>query len=47
MPGKLLGTPGHDAPVPHELFPVFRDREEPHSSADLGELIHAALAESA
>jgi hypothetical protein len=26
---------------------VFRDREGPRSSADLGELIHAALAESA
>ena len=46
VPRRLRGTPGRDGPVPARIFPVFRDRDELPSSADLGENINQALAES-
>ena len=42
-PRRLTGTEGRDGEVPARLFPVFRDREELPTSADLGGVIRAAL----
>jgi MTH538 TIR-like domain (DUF1863) len=47
VPRRLVGTAGRDGPVPRRLFPVFRDREELPTAADLGEQINDALANSA
>src|SRR5438270_7229467 len=46
VPRSLIGQPGRDEPVPRRLFPVFRDREELPSSADLGANIRMALEQS-
>src|SRR6478736_2017820 len=35
VPQRLRGTPGEFGPVPERLNPIFRDREELASSADL------------
>jgi WD40 repeat protein len=40
-------VPGRDGPVPARIFPVFRDREELPSSADLNDQIRSALEASA
>ncbi len=45
-PKRLVGTPGRDGPVPSRVSPIFRDREELPTSADLGEMIREALAGS-
>jgi tetratricopeptide (TPR) repeat protein len=46
VPKRLVGTPGRDGPVPDKLYPVFRDRDEFSSSADLSEKVREALKES-
>lgn len=47
VPAKLVGMPTASAgPIPKRLYPVFRDREELPSSADLGGQIASALAAS-
>src|SRR5712692_8100587 len=47
VPKRLVGSDGRDGPVPARLFPIFRDREELPSSADLGEQITTSLEQSA
>ena len=47
VPGHLAGTMGRDGPIPKRLQPVFRDREELPSAADLGQQINEALEKSA
>ncbi|MCF4166640.1 toll/interleukin-1 receptor domain-containing protein [Zavarzinia compransoris] len=42
-PRRLVGARGRDGEVPARLFPVFRDREELPTSADLGGAIRQAL----
>ncbi|MGC1729955.1 MAG: toll/interleukin-1 receptor domain-containing protein, partial [Steroidobacteraceae bacterium] len=46
-PKQLVGTQTSRGAVPRRLSPVFRDREELASATDLGEVISAALRESA
>ncbi len=46
VPRRLVGRSGSRWPLPKRVFPVFRDREELPGSADLGEKINAALADS-
>ena len=41
-----MGTPARAGPVPKRLFPVFRDREELPTSADLGGNIRDSLSQS-
>src|SRR5689334_13547543 len=43
VPRRLVGSAGRDGPVPKRLFPIFRDREELPTSADLGSNISEAL----
>lgn len=45
-PGRLVGEAGHHGPVPARLSPIFRDRDELASSADLSEKINSALEDS-
>ena len=47
VPKELRGTPGRDGPIPKQLFPVFRDRDELSSSPDLSQSIREALGASA
>jgi eukaryotic-like serine/threonine-protein kinase len=47
VPKRLIGTAGRHGPVAARLGPVFRDRDELHTAADLGSTITAALADSA
>ncbi len=42
-PRRLVGSAGRDGAVEARLFPIFRDREELPTSADLGGVIRAAL----
>jgi len=46
VPKRLRGTPGEFGPVPERLSPIFRDREELASSADLSKRVQDALGES-
>ena len=46
VPRDLVGTPSGDGPVPDRLHPVFRDREEFATSADLSSSIQEALEQS-
>ncbi|MEJ8856282.1 TIR domain-containing protein [Variovorax robiniae] len=46
LPRQLAGGTGRHGALPERLFPVFRDREELASSADLPARIREALAES-
>lgn len=46
IPSRLVGKPSRDTAIPKRLFPVFRDREELPSSADLGANINHALQQS-
>ena len=43
VPRRLVGRPSRDGSVPRRLFPVFRDREELPTSANLGANIEEAL----
>jgi MTH538 TIR-like domain (DUF1863) len=47
VPKPLVGTPGRDGPIPRQLFPIFRDRDELSSSPDLSTSIREALEQSA
>src|SRR3984957_7930843 len=47
IPRRLVGAPGRDGPLPAKMFPIFRDREELASSADLNHEITEALEQSA
>ena len=47
VPKPLVGRPGRDGPAPSKIFPVFRDREELASSADLSRELRDALNQSA
>ena len=46
VPRRLVGGPTRFGPRPRRLFPVFRDRDELSSAAELGSVIEAALRES-
>src|SRR5690348_15661484 len=46
VPARLVGRPGRDGPLPKRLYPVFRDREELPSSADLSNNINDSLTAS-
>lgn len=46
VPKRLIGRSSREGVVPARIFPVFRDREELPTSADLGEMIEQALAQS-
>jgi WD40 repeat protein len=46
VPRRLVGREGPDGPTPRRLYPVFRDREELPSSADLSNNINDSLARS-
>jgi hypothetical protein len=46
VPPNLTGGEERDFPVPRKIFPVFRDREELPTSADLGQQINLALSQS-
>lgn len=47
VPRRLVGRETPHGPVPADLRPVFRDRDELASAGDLGERIHSVLSESA
>ena len=46
VPSRLIGRASRDEKIPARLFPIFRDRDELPSSADLGGVINEALAAS-
>jgi len=46
VPKRLRATSGEFGPVPERLSPIFCDREELASSADLGKRVQDALADS-
>jgi len=46
IPKKLVGKETAKGPVPARLIPIFRDRDELSASADLGNELKAALANS-
>lgn len=46
VPRRLVGRRGAAGAVPRRLYPIFRDRDELPSSADLGGVVHRALRES-
>ncbi|MBS3961203.1 MAG: toll/interleukin-1 receptor domain-containing protein, partial [Sandarakinorhabdus sp.] len=46
IPKKLVGKETAKGPVPARLIPIFRDRDELSASADLGNELRAALANS-
>lgn len=43
VPGRLVGRASPGGPLPRRLAPIFRDRDELPSSAELGGVIHNAL----
>jgi tetratricopeptide (TPR) repeat protein len=47
VPSRLVGTHGSSGVIPPRLGPVFRDRDELPTAADLGRVITAALNDSA
>jgi WD40 repeat protein len=46
VPGRLAGRDSPVGPLPRRLFPIFRDRDELPSSAELGGVINHALLSS-
>jgi len=46
VPKAIVGSEGRDGTVPKRVFPIFRDREELPTSADLGANINNALENS-
>lgn len=46
MPRRLRGKASVDGVIPRRLYPIFRDRDELPSSADLGGVVQRALRES-
>lgn len=47
VPSSLIGNEGPAGPIPTKLSPIFRDREELAASADLGDRLQEAIAQSA
>ena len=47
VPKPLVGRKAPGGPIPAKIFPVFRDRDELASSADLPSVLREALAQSA
>jgi hypothetical protein len=47
VPKPLVGRPGRNGPIPKQIFPVFRDRDELAASADLPATLRTALEQSA
>ena len=47
VPKPLVGGPGRNGPIPRQIFPVFRDRDELASSPDLSGELRDALSKSA
>jgi eukaryotic-like serine/threonine-protein kinase len=47
IPKGIVGSENGDRPVPKQLFPIFRDREELPASADLSGAIRTAISQSA
>ena len=47
IPAALVGTDSsHGHPVPKRIYPIFRDREELPTSANLGDQIQQAIRDS-
>lgn len=46
VPKKLVGRPNRTGTVPKRLYPIFRDREELPTSANLGSIIQKGLENS-
>ena len=46
VPKKLIGRPNRTGQVPKRLYPIFRDREELPTSANLGSIIQRGLENS-
>lgn len=46
VPRRLLGKASGDGLMPRRLYPIFRDRDELPSSADLGGVVQRALRDS-
>lgn len=46
VPYQVRVTDADEQPIPKRMFPVFRDREELPTSADLGRTIESALSQS-
>lgn len=46
VPARLVGRPAWFGETPRRLFPVFRDRDELPSSANLGDVLNEALRSS-
>ena len=46
VPSRLVGRPGLLGPVPAQLVPIFRDRDELAASPDIGARLHEALSRS-
>jgi tetratricopeptide (TPR) repeat protein len=46
VPSRLVGKRTEAGAIPRRLHPIFRDREELPSAADLGRKVHEALAQS-
>src|SRR5437660_5439279 len=46
IPGALVGKPLHGGSTPRRMFPLFRDRDELASAAELGAQIRRALEQS-
>ena len=46
VPKRLIGRETRSGPIPARISPVFRDREELPTSADLSSMINQALQES-
>jgi tetratricopeptide (TPR) repeat protein len=46
-PRPLVGRPGRYGPIPRQIFPVFRDRDELAASSDLPSILKDALSSSA
>jgi tetratricopeptide (TPR) repeat protein len=43
VPARLRGSKGLHGPIPEKLFPIFRDRDELSTGADLSEKVQEAL----
>ena len=46
VPSQIRARPGRDGELPRRIMPIFRDREELPTSANLGEVINQALLQS-
>ncbi|MFA6962858.1 MAG: TIR domain-containing protein [Opitutaceae bacterium] len=46
VPRRIVGRASRDGAIPRRLFPIFRDRDELPTSADLGNNIAESLAQS-